>query len=325
MKIMLTGPKGHRTVRLVLHWFATMGAASALLVTGLTIVTSSSASAVPTVSVSGGSRSPLATQVAQAPLKITSTSGTVGTALALTTSGGSGTGAVTFVINSSGTAGCLISDGKLDATKAGTCTLTATKAADATYLAASSPATTVTFASAPLKMQAPLKLTSTSGTAGTALALTTSGGSGTGAVTYVINSSGTAGCLISYGKLDATKAGTCTLTATKAADATYLAASSPSTTVTFAAKVIAARLTCRAEYGLVRIGRTVFVSIFGTHFYSKPTIGSNQAGTNAVVIHDHGTQLVVRVSLRRGSAQGRYVFTVTVANGHSCKVQYLVR
>jgi hypothetical protein len=54
-------------------------------------------------------------------------------------------------------------------------------------------------------------------------------------------------------------------------------------------------------------------------------IVSDQAGTIAVVIHDHGNELVVRVSLRRGSTQGRDVFTITLANGNSCKVNYLVR
>ena len=409
MRMSFTNQHGHSTVRVVLRWFAALAATTSLLATGLTVIASSSASAAPTVVVAGGGRSPLVAQVAQAALTLTSTSGTVGTSLALTSKGGSGTGAVTYVINTSGTAGCLIRYGKLDAARAGTCTLTATKAADATYLAASSPPTKVTFAAAPLKAQAALTLTSTSGTVGTALALTSGGGSGTGAVTYVINSSGTAGCLIRYGKLDATMAGTCTLTATKAADVTYLAASSPPTKVTFAPSplatqaaltltstsgtvgtalaltsgggsgsgvvtytvtnagsascwitgsqlhatrggacivrvnkaadtkystasslptkvtftgtVVATHLTCSGEYGLVRVGRTVTVSIFGAHFYSKPTIRSTQIGTIADVIHDHGNELVVRVSLRTGATIGKYVFRVTLANGSTCSVQ----
>jgi hypothetical protein len=261
----------------------------------------------------------------QAALMLTSRSGTVGTSLVLTSSGGSGTGVVTYVINSSGTAGCVIRYGKLDATRAGTCRLTATKAADATYLVAHSPTTTVTFAATPLKVQAALTLTSTSGTSGTALALTSSGGSGTGVVTYAVTNAGSAACWITGSQLHATHGGACIVTATKAADTQFSAVSSSATKVTFMAAVVTTRLTCRGEYGLVRIGKTVVISIFGTHFYSKPTIRSNQFGTNAVVIHDHGTELDVQVNLVGGSKMGKYVFTVILANKNACNVQYLVR
>src|ERR1019366_1632544 len=77
-----------------------------------------------------------ATVATQAALTLTSTSGTVGTALTLTSSGGSGTGAVTYAVTSAGTAGCGNNGSKLNATHAGTCTVTVTKAADTTYLAA---------------------------------------------------------------------------------------------------------------------------------------------------------------------------------------------
>jgi hypothetical protein len=263
---------------------------------------------------------------AQSSLKLTSTYGTVGAALLLTTSGGSGTGEVTYVINSSGTAGCLISYGKLEATAAGTCTVTATKAADSTYLAASSPQTKVTFVPAPLKVQAALVVTSTSGNAGTALTLTSSGGSGTGALTYVVTNPGSAGCYITTNsELHATRGGACIISVSKAADSTYSVATSPLTKVTFKAIVVVTHLSCRGEFGLVRIGRIEIVTILGAHFYGKPTIVSNQVGTSASVIHDHGNELLVRVGLRGGSTKGKYEFTVTVANGSSCSVQYLVR
>src|SRR5580704_10359627 len=82
----------------------------------------------------------------QAALTITSTSGSFATPLTLTTSGGSGTGAVTYVVNAGGTAsGCAVSSGQLNSTSAGTCFVTATKAADANYNAISSAPTTVTL------------------------------------------------------------------------------------------------------------------------------------------------------------------------------------
>jgi hypothetical protein len=82
--------------------------------------------------------------------------------------------------------------------------------------------------------QAALSITSTTGAYGTPLHLTTSGGSGTGTVSYALDAGGNAsGCSIVSGVLSATSAGTCSVTATKAADANYKRASSPKTTVTF--------------------------------------------------------------------------------------------
>src|ERR1019366_4524914 len=140
MMSMVTGPRGHPTVRSALRWLLARGAASAALATGLALVAGSSASAAPLASVvgvtphmsnaatyttmssvlyggvqsftaaaanAGGSgarsQSPLVAPIAQGALTLTSTSGTMGTALTLTSSGGSGTGAVTYAITSSGT------------------------------------------------------------------------------------------------------------------------------------------------------------------------------------------------------------------------------
>ena len=83
--------------------------------------------------------------------------------------------------------------------------------------------------------QATLTVTSTSGTFATPLTLTTSGGSGTGAVTYALDGGSTAtGCAISTGQLTSTSAGTCVVTATKAADTNYNVISSVPTTITLA-------------------------------------------------------------------------------------------
>jgi len=258
----------------------------------------------------------------QAPLVLTSTKGSAGVALILTARGGSGTGALSFAITSSGSASCLISNAKVSATRAGTCSLVATKAADATYLSASSPVTTVTFAAAPLRTQAALILTSTSDTAGTSLTLTSSGGSGAGLVTYGVTNAGTAGCWIVAGALNATRAGTCSVTATKAANGIYAVGRSAATTVMVLAK---AGPTAVKVIGSVWTGRTVNVTIIGAGFFNRPLITSNEARTVAAVIHDNGSSLVVRVTLARGAAQGWHVFTITEPNGQSCKVRYLVK
>ena len=177
-------------------------------------------------------------KASQSALTVTSTSATYGDSLQLAYSGGSGTGAVTFTIAASGTAsGCSINSGVLTALSAGTCIVKVSVAGDANYLVATSANTTVTFAQA---AQTALVITSTSGTFGSALALTTSGGSGTGTVTFTVANGTATGCAIASGKLSATSTGTCFVTATKAANANYLAYTSAATEVTIAASSQAA-------------------------------------------------------------------------------------
>ena len=127
--------------------------------------------------------------------------------------------------------GCAVSSGQLTSSSAGTCLVTATKAADANYNVASSAQTTVTLAA---DEQAPLTVTSTAGTYGTALVLAATGGSGTGALTFSATDGTASGCAVSSGQLTSSTAGTCIVTATKAADANFNQASSPATPVTIA-------------------------------------------------------------------------------------------
>jgi uncharacterized repeat protein (TIGR02543 family) len=85
-------------------------------------------------------------QASQSPLTITSTTVSYGDDLTLTTSGGSGTGALTFVVN---TGNCSITNATLTSTSTGMCSVTANKASDSNYLAESTTATiTVTTGSA---------------------------------------------------------------------------------------------------------------------------------------------------------------------------------
>jgi len=170
-------------------------------------------------------------QTDQAPLILTSTSGIYGSELALTTSGGSGTGAISYSAVDGTASGCSVTGAMLETSSAGTCLVTATKASDANYNSVSSPQTTVTVGQGD---QAPLAVTSTSGIYGSGLALTTSGGSGTGAVSYSAVDGTASGCSVTGGVLSVSGAGTCLVTATRAADGDYNAASSPSTTISFA-------------------------------------------------------------------------------------------
>jgi hypothetical protein len=96
----------------------------------------------------------------QSPLSVTSVKGTYGRTLRLRTSGGSGTGAVTFAVVKGTANGCKVSGSTLSYASTGTCIVTATKASDVTYASASSPATTVTITKLP--KPAPVKITFTS-------------------------------------------------------------------------------------------------------------------------------------------------------------------
>lgn len=161
---------------------------------------------------------------AQATLIVTSTTGTYGSALTLTTSGGSGTGAVSYAAVGGTALGCTVSGSTLTVTQAGTCLVTATKAEDANYAQAVSAQTTVTFDKA---QQAPLTITSPSTvTYGDAVTLTTTGGSGTGAISFTPGgSTGTASCLVASGSTNSVTGtnagGTCEVIGEKADDVNY--------------------------------------------------------------------------------------------------------
>jgi uncharacterized repeat protein (TIGR02543 family) len=75
----------------------------------------------------------------------------------------------------------------------------------------------------------PLTISSTSVTYGSTLSLTTTGGSGSGGISFVVDSGP---CTVSLATLNASAAGTCMVTATKAANGNYLASSSSSTAIT---------------------------------------------------------------------------------------------
>ena len=155
-------------------------------------------------------------------------------ALSMSTSGSLGSGAITYAISAGGTAtSCALSNATSSATitasSSGTCFIRATIAAGGGYEAGTSSNATFTFNAA---AQSALSLTSLSGSFGTPLTLTTSGGSGGGSVSYVY-AAGTTTCSLSGSTLTANAAGTCLITATKAADANYSLVVANQATVTF--------------------------------------------------------------------------------------------
>jgi len=97
--------------------------------------------------------------------------------------------------------------------------------------------------------QVPLSISSTSGHFETPLHLTTSGGSGTGALSFSVSDGTATGCAVAADTLTSQSAGTCIVTATKAADANYNAISTSATTIELALPAVPARVTTRFASG----------------------------------------------------------------------------
>ncbi len=194
-------------------------------------------------------------------------------------------------------------------TTAGTCVLTAT---DSTRVLVTATATTIVG-----EAQAALTVTSLTGYKDAPLTLTTSGGSGTGAVTFSVTNGTATGCLITNGALTATTAGTCLVTATKAAAAPYAGVNSAATTVTISSAPKAVRVS-----GTVTNNHKSTVTITGYNFSGRPKVISNVAGFSAVVSHDSGTSLTVVLTIKGNSKPGVKVMTIILASGARTSVRY---
>jgi hypothetical protein len=68
-------------------------------------------------------------------------------------------------------------------------------------------------------------------------------------------------------------------------------------------------------------GKTVILTISGSGFYGRPMVMA-RAGTTVVVTHVTAALLTVRVTVKAGSINGVYSFTIRLANGKSYKVMY---
>jgi hypothetical protein len=232
----------------------------------------------------------------------------------LSSTGGSGTGAVTYAATGS----CTVSGTTLTATSGtGSCSVTATKAADTNYNAATSAAVIVTLSKI---NQATLTVT-----AGTPLSYNTSetlsstGGSGTGAVTYAATGGGGGSCTVSSTTLTATSGiGYCDVTATKAADTNYNATTSAAVRVT---------LYCAGYRVWNNTGSTWDFKVTGQACQTNKATGSEITTTTA------STQLGTGESVSRyttagggcsSAVQGSITYTQAVnadTNGN-CQINY---
>jgi hypothetical protein len=227
---------------------------------------------------------------------------------------------VAIGLNSSST-GCSLSDGKVTFTGNGVCVVEFNDAGNGAFAAAPEIKQYITVGSGNPKTQGALTITSTSTTYGHELSLTSTGGSGNGSLSYSVTSPGTAGCVINGDVLTSARAGTCVVTANKASDGTYAAASSLATTVTIAPQAPRALRVSTALWS----GRTITTHIIGSGFYGRPLVVSNLVGTSAVVTHDNGRVLTIRVIVVRGARSGHYRFTVVFAHGQRTSLRYTLR
>jgi hypothetical protein len=145
----------------------------------------------------------------------------------LKTSGGPPNVLSTFSITG---ANCSLNGSELIASTPTTCVVTASKAASVGYRAVISAPVEVVFK---VMDQVPLVLTDvgTSNVVNKAVTLSTTGGSGSGALSYAVNG---ASCSISGGKLIASSPTTCVVTATKASSVFYNSTQSASLSIVFA-------------------------------------------------------------------------------------------
>jgi hypothetical protein len=228
----------------------------------------------------------------------------------------------TVVITLDGSStGCSISKGVVTFTDNGVCRINFNDVGNGAFAAAHEVQQDITVGTGNPRAQATLVLTSKRFIDGRSMNLTSVGGSGSGAVSYAVTDSGTAGCFIEGSVLKANRAGTCTVTVKKSADSLYDAATSSATTVT----VVPVRPRAMRMTSAVWTGQTVSTQIIGSEFYGLPRVLTSASGTRVSVLHDNGHVLTIRVRVKSHTTRGVHVFTLVFAHGQRTSIRYVQR
>jgi Fe-S cluster biogenesis protein NfuA len=228
----------------------------------------------------------------------------------------------TVVITLDGTStGCSIDKGVVTFTANGVCKVNFNDVGNGAFAAAHQVQQVITVGAGNPNTQATLTLTSRSFLNGRSMTLTSAGGSGSGAVSYAVTNSGSAGCFIDGRVLKSNGSGWCTVTVTKAGDASYASARSLATTV----RVVPIRPRALRMSSAVWTGRTVSTQIVGTQFYGFPRVISSASGTRVSVLRDNGRVLTIRVRVKAHTTRGVHTFTLVFAHGQRTSIRYVQR
>jgi hypothetical protein len=206
----------------------------------------------------------------------------------LSTTGGSGTGAVTYSVAEASATICSVTGNTVTVLKAGTCTITATKASDAFFNAATD-SVDITINKG---VQTPLSLTTEDASLQhnfdtvVRTALLPTGGSGNGAITYTIAQESLLVCALQGSNIVSLRPGSCTITATKASDSDFLATSA-----------------------------SVTVEI--TKANQTPLVLASEDDTLAYIVN---TSVTTRLSVTGGSGNGAVSYAVAEASATVCSV-----
>jgi hypothetical protein len=216
---------------------------------------------------------------AQNTLTVSSTSGTYGTELVLTTSGGSGTGIVSYAIDTnsvSATAtGCSITSDGLVSTSAGKCAVIATKADDVNYLSKTSASTLITLQKASQTIAfVPIAGSGTLLQGGTV----TASAQASSGLSVTISSDTTSKCTVSGNTVSLVADGTCTLRGNQSGSSNYNAAAARTTSFEISPKpipdtspILYTRLQSPNTY---RVGDAVALSIAPTTYQGSVIPGT---------------------------------------------------
>ncbi len=254
---------------------------------------------LPTIS---GSPTVTIARADQAALSFTSgTSTTYGQTLALTASGGTGTGATSYAVDSGP---CSVSGSTLSSSAAGSCVITATKAQDANYSATTANYTvSVAYAD-----QSAVSITNTNTVVyGSTLSLTASGGTGTGSYAF---SPVSGPCSIAGSTLSTTAAGDCVLKARKLGDSGYnTSAWTSNFTVSITPKPLTLSVTVdpsSREYNTTRsVALAPTSSTNLTGIINSDTVSTDDSKLSALVsTADVATNKVVAVAVAPGFLTG---------------------
>ena len=249
-----------------------------------------------------GSPTVTISRATQSTLSFTSgTTTTFGQTLALSVSGGTGTGSTSYAVDSGP---CAVTGSTLSSTAAGSCVITATKAQDANYSAASVTYTVaVAFAD-----QASVSVTNaTTVVYGSTLTLTASGGTGTGAYQFATVSGP---CSISGTTLSTTAAGNCVLHARKQGDSGYNASAwSTNVTVSITPKPLSLAVVVDPSSREYNTSRTVALAATTasnlTGIINNDAVGTDDSKLSAIVsTADVATNKVVTVTVASGFLTG---------------------